>query len=200
MPNVLQYPVAIAGCHRAGLVVVNVNPLYTARELEHQLKDSGATAIVIFENAAAKLQQVLAHTPVKHIVVTGIGDLLGFPKGAITNFVIRKVRKMVPAYALPGVVRFNDALAAGGALTLDPVEVTGEDVAFLQHTGGTTGVSKSASRRTGTWSPTRRRSSRSCRSSARWTIRAVTHGAAALPYLRADDEHAGLTHVGATTC
>jgi len=144
MPNVLQYPVAIAGCHRAGCVVVNVNPLYTARELEHQLKDSGATAIVIFENAAATLQQVLAHTPVKHIVVTGIGDLLGFPKGLITNFVIRKVRKMVPAYELPGTVRFNDALVAGGRFTLDPVEVSGDDVAFLQYTGGTTGVSKGA--------------------------------------------------------
>src|SRR4029077_19109047 len=97
MPNVLQYPVAIAGCHRAGCVVVNVNPLYTARELEHQLKDSGAAAIVIFENAAATLQQVLAHTSVRHVVATGIGDLLGFPKGPITNFVIRKVKKMVPA-------------------------------------------------------------------------------------------------------
>jgi long-chain acyl-CoA synthetase len=144
MPNVLQYPVAIAGCHRAGCVVVNVNPLYTARELEHQLKDSGATAIVIFENAAATLQQVLAHAPVRHVVLTGIGDLLGFPKGPITNFVIRKVRKMVPAYSLPGSVRFNDVLAAGGALTLDPVDVAGGDVAFLQYTGGTTGVSKGA--------------------------------------------------------
>jgi long-chain acyl-CoA synthetase len=144
MPNVLQYPIAIAGCHRAGCVVVNVNPLYTARELEHQLKDSGATAIVIFENAAATLQQVLAHAPVRHVVLTGIGDLLGFPKGPITNFVIRKVRKMVPAYSLPGSVRFNDVLAAGGALTLDPVDVAGGDVAFLQYTGGTTGVSKGA--------------------------------------------------------
>jgi long-chain acyl-CoA synthetase len=144
MPNVLQNPIAIAGCHRTGCVVVNVNPLYTARELEHQLKDSGATAIVIFENAAATLQQVLAHAPVRHVVLTGIGDLLGFPKGPITNFVIRKVRKMVPAYSLPGSVRFNDVLAAGGALTLDPVDVAGGDVAFLQYTGGTTGVSKGA--------------------------------------------------------
>jgi long-chain acyl-CoA synthetase len=144
MPNVLQYPVAIMGAHRAGCVVVNVNPLYTARELEHQLRDSGATAIVIFENAAATLSEVLAKTPVKHVVVTGIGDLLGFPKGAITNFVIRKVRKMVPPYSLPGAVRFNDALARGGSLALDAVEVAGEDVAFLQYTGGTTGVSKGA--------------------------------------------------------
>jgi long-chain acyl-CoA synthetase len=144
MPNVLQYPIAIMGAHRAGGVVVNVNPLYTARELEHQLKDSGATVIVIFENAAATLAQVLARTPVRKVVVTGIGDQLGFPKGPITNFVIRRVRKMVPAYSLPGAVRFNDALARGGALKLAPVEVAGEDVAFLQYTGGTTGVSKGA--------------------------------------------------------
>ncbi len=144
MPNILQYPIAIIGAHRAGCTVVNVNPLYTARELEHQLKDSGATVIVIFENAGATLEQVLANTPVKHVVITGIGDLLGFPKGAITNFVIRRVKKMVPAYSLPGAVRFNAALARGAALTLDPVDVTGEDVAFLQYTGGTTGVSKGA--------------------------------------------------------
>ena len=144
MPNILQYPIAIIGAQRAGCTVVNVNPLYTARELEHQLTDSGATVIVIFENAAATLQQVIARTPVKRVVVTGIGDLLGFPKGAITNFVIRKVKKMVPAYSLPGSVRFNDALARGASLKLDPVDVGGEDIAFLQYTGGTTGVSKGA--------------------------------------------------------
>jgi len=144
MPNILQYPIAIIGAHRAGCTVVNVNPLYTARELEHQLKDSGATVIVIFENAGATLEHVLANTPVKHVVVTGIGDLLGFPKGPITNFVIRRVKKMVPAYSLPGAVRFNAALARGAALKLDPVDVTGEDVAFLQYTGGTTGISKGA--------------------------------------------------------
>ncbi len=144
MPNVLQYPVAIIGAQRAGCTVVNVNPLYTARELEHQLNDSGATVIVIFENAAATLEQVLARTAVRHVVVTGIGDALGFPKGPITNFVIRKVKKMVPAYSLPRAVRFNDVLAKGGSLTLDPVEVGGEDIAFLQYTGGTTGVSKGA--------------------------------------------------------
>ncbi len=144
MPNVLQYPIAIIGSHRAGCTVVNVNPLYTARELEHQLKDSGATVIVIFENAGATLEQVIAATPVKHVVLTGIGDLLGFPKGPITNFVIRRVKKMVPAYSLPGAVRFNDVLARGARLKLAPVDVQGEDIAFLQYTGGTTGVSKGA--------------------------------------------------------
>ena len=144
MPNLLQYPIAIMGAHRAGCVVVNVNPLYTARELEHQLKDSGATVIVIFENAAATLAQVIGRTPVRKVIVTGIGDLLGFPKSAITNFVIRRVRRMVPAYSLPGSVRFRDVLAKGAGLALDPVEVSGEDVAFLQYTGGTTGVSKGA--------------------------------------------------------
>ena len=144
MPNVLQYPVAIVGAHRAGCTVVNVNPLYTARELEHQLNDSGATVIVIFENAAATLQQVLARTALRHVVVTGIGDELGFPKGAITNFVIRRVKKMVPAWSLPHSVRWAEVLTQGGSQALDPVEVTGEDIAFLQYTGGTTGVSKGA--------------------------------------------------------
>src|SRR5687767_13618010 len=144
MPNLLQYPVAIVGAHRAGCIVVNVNPLYTARELEHQLADSGASVIVIFENAAATLAQVIARTPVRRVVVTGIGDLLGFPKGPITNFVIRRVKKMVPAWSLPGAVRFKEALARGASCTLEPVEVGGEDIAFLQYTGGTTGVSKGA--------------------------------------------------------
>ena len=144
MPNILQYPIAIIGALRAGMTVVNVNPLYTARELEHQLNDSGATVIVIFENAAATLAQVLARTPVRKVIVTGIGDLLSFPKGAITNFVIRRVKKMVPAWSIKGVLHFKDVMAAGAEHTLDPVDVGGEDIAFLQYTGGTTGVSKGA--------------------------------------------------------
>ena len=144
MPNILQYPIAIIGTLRAGCTVVNVNPLYTPRELEHQLHDSGATVIVIFENACAVLEQVIARTPVRRVIVTGIGDMLGFPKGPVTNFVIRRVKKMVPPWKLPGALRFNDIMKAGSSLKLDPVDVSGDDVAFLQYTGGTTGVSKGA--------------------------------------------------------
>jgi long-chain acyl-CoA synthetase len=144
MPNVVQYPIAVAGVLRAGHVVVNVNPLYTPRELEHQLKDSGAEVIVILENFAATLQQVIAKTQVKHVVLASIGDLLGFPKGAIVNFAVRRIKKMVPAYSLPGHLRFNDALDAGARSRLAPVQIGPQDVAFLQYTGGTTGVSKGA--------------------------------------------------------
>ncbi|HSQ70033.1 MAG TPA: long-chain-fatty-acid--CoA ligase [Steroidobacteraceae bacterium] len=144
MPNVIQYPVAVAGVLRAGCVVVNVNPLYTPRELEHQLKDSGAEAIVILENFAATLQQVIGRTPVKHIIVASMGDLLGFPKGVIVNFAVRRIKKMVPAYTLPGSLRFNDALDEGARHQLQKVELGPDDIAFLQYTGGTTGVSKGA--------------------------------------------------------
>ncbi len=143
MPNVLQYPAAVFGVLRAGYTVVNVNPLYTPRELEHQLKDSGAEAIVILENFATTLEQVLPKTPVKHIVVASLGDLLGF-KGLIVNFVVRNVKKLVPAFDLPGALRFNDVISEGSGQLLKKVEVGPEDIAFLQYTGGTTGVSKGA--------------------------------------------------------
>ena len=143
MPNVLQYPIAMMAVLRAGYVVVNVNPLYTPRELEHQLKDSGAEAIVILENFARTLETVISKTSVKHVVVASMGDLLGL-KGFIVNFVVRRVKKMVPAWSLPGHVPFNDALSQGKAKTFRPPELTQDDIAFLQYTGGTTGVSKGA--------------------------------------------------------
>ncbi|MCG9105197.1 long-chain-fatty-acid--CoA ligase [Laribacter hongkongensis] len=144
MPNLLQYPVAVFGILRAGYTVVNVNPLYTPRELEHQLKDAGADAIVIVENFASVLEQVIRRTPVTQVIVTGVGDLLGFPKRTIVNFVLRKVKKMVPPYRLPGHVRFLDALAAGRRASCEDAALTHDDIAFLQYTGGTTGVSKGA--------------------------------------------------------
>ena len=144
MPNVLQYPVAVAGIMRAGYTLVNVNPLYTARELEHQLKDSGAKAIVILENFAATLEKCLAATPVKHIVLCAMGDQLGLLKGALVNYVVRNVKKMVPAFNLPSAVRFNAAIAKASSGSLKRVVVKPDDVAVLQYTGGTTGVSKGA--------------------------------------------------------
>ncbi|WP_315384363.1 AMP-binding protein [Microvirgula aerodenitrificans] len=144
MPNLLQYPICVFGILRAGYTVVNVNPLYTPRELEHQLHDADVAAIVIVENFAHVLDQVLARTPLKHVIVTGIGDMLGFPKRTLVNFVIRNVKKMVPPYRLTGHIRFLDALSIGSRQAPDPVALGHDDIAFLQYTGGTTGVAKGA--------------------------------------------------------
>lgn len=144
LPNVLQYPIAIFGALRAGLTVVNTNPMYTSRELRHQLVDSGAAAIVVLDNFAATLVEVLPDTTIRHVVTTGVGDLLGFPKGNIVNFVLKYVKKVVPDFHIPGAVRFNDALARGVGKALPTVALTHDDVAFLQYTGGTTGVAKGA--------------------------------------------------------
>ena len=144
MPNMPQYPVAVAAVLRAGFVVVNVNPLYTPRELEHQLKDSGAKAIFIIENFASTLQQCIANTAIKHIVLCAMGDRLGLLKGALVNYVVRNVKKMVPAYHLPGAVRFNQALTVGMRGALVAPDIKPDDIALLQYTGGTTGLSKGA--------------------------------------------------------
>ena len=144
MPNVPQYPAAVAAILRAGLVVVNVNPLYTPRELEHQLKDSGAKAILIIENFASTLEQCIANTPVKHVVLAAMGDQLGWLKGSVVNYVVRNVKKMVPPFSLPQAVRFNDAIAKGARGTFKRPDIRADDVAVLQYTGGTTGVSKGA--------------------------------------------------------
>jgi long-chain acyl-CoA synthetase len=144
MPNVMQYPIAVAGILRAGFTLVNVNPLYTARELEHQLKDAGAKAIVILENFAATFEKCMAATPVKHVVLCAMGDQLGLLKGALVNYVVRNVKKMVPDFNLPTAVRFNAAIAKASNGTLKKITLKGDDVAVLQYTGGTTGVSKGA--------------------------------------------------------
>lgn len=144
MPNILQYPIALFGALRAGMIAVNVNPLYTPRELEHQLKDAGCKAIIIFANSASVLEKILPNTPVKTVIVTEIGDMLKFPKNYIVNFVIKNVKKMVPAYNIPNAINFKDCLAKGDADKFVKADVKLEDTAFLQYTGGTTGVAKGA--------------------------------------------------------
>jgi long-chain acyl-CoA synthetase len=144
MPNLLQYPIAMFGALRAGLTVVNTNPLYTADELQHQLGDSGASAIVVLENFGHVLEKVIAKTQVRHVIVTSVGEMLGFPKGAIVDFVVRKVRKQVPPFSLRDSKRFSEVLATGARVPLRSVDVGPGDLAFLQYTGGTTGVAKGA--------------------------------------------------------
>lgn len=143
MPNCLQYPVALFGVLRAGLTVVNTNPMYTARELKHQLEDSGASAILVLDNFGHVVQQVVREKPIK-VIATGLGDMLGFPKGAVVNFVLKYVKKMVPDYDIPGAIRFRDALTLGQMHRLPEIDILPEDIAFLQYTGGTTGVAKGA--------------------------------------------------------
>ena len=144
MPNLLQYPTALFGILRSGMVVVNVNPLYTPRELEHQLNDSGAKAIVVLENFANTLEKVLNNTPIKTVITTQIGELFPFPKSAIVNFVVKRIKKMVPAWNIPGTTKFKATLTSGKSQQLNEVEITHDDAAFLQYTGGTTGVAKGA--------------------------------------------------------
>ncbi|HRJ30197.1 MAG TPA: AMP-binding protein [Cyclobacteriaceae bacterium] len=144
MPNVLQFPVAFLGALRAGLIVVNTNPLYTPREMEHQFKDSEAKAIVIVANFAHSLEKIIGHTDIKHVIVTQLGDMLGGLKGTLVNFVVKHIKKMVPAYSLPNAVSFNDALRKGASLSLSKPTLTPDDTAVLQYTGGTTGISKGA--------------------------------------------------------
>ena len=144
LPNLLQYPVALCGIFRAGLVAVNVNPLYTARELEHQLRDSGARAILILDNFADTLETAIGNTAIEHVIMTGVGDLLAWPRGVLTNFVLRYVRKAVPKVSIPGCIRFREALSRGEGKTVNDVELGFADIAFLQYTGGTTGLSKGA--------------------------------------------------------
>ena len=144
LPNLLQYPIALFGILQAGLVAVNTNPLYTPRELEHQLKDSGATTIIVLENFANTLELVLPRTQIKHVIVASVGEMFGFFKGTLMNFVLRKIKKMVPEYRISGAIPFQTTLKEGAAHTFSPVTLTREDTALLQYTGGTTGVAKGA--------------------------------------------------------
>ena len=152
MPNLLQYPIALFGALRAGLIVVNTNPLYTPREMQHQFKDSGSTAIIIVANFAHNLEQIIAETPIKTVIVTELGDMLGGFKKTLVNFVVKKIKKMVPPYNLPAAIPFNQTLSEGKKHDFSKPEINLADIAFLQYTGGTTGVSKGATLTHGNYS------------------------------------------------
>jgi long-chain acyl-CoA synthetase len=192
MPNVLQYPIAVFGALRAGLVVVNTNPLYTARELKHQLKDSGAKAILIMENFASVLEAVVDDTDVEHVILTSMGDMMSPLKGMIMNFVLRKIKKMVPSYSLPGAVQFKSVLSQGAGKTLNEPELTHDDLAFLQYTGGTTGVSKGAMLTHGNMVANMQQSSAWLGNWHRPGQGNHHHGPAALSHLRPDGELPGV--------
>jgi long-chain acyl-CoA synthetase len=200
MPNVLQYPIAVFGALRAGLVVVNTNPLYTARELKHQLKDSGARAIVIMENFANVLEAVIDDTEVEHVMLTSIGDMVGFPKGMIMNFVLRHIKKMVPKYNLPEAMASSRSWPRAPAKSSSRSELGHDDLAFLQYTGGTTGVSKGAMLTHGNMVANMQQASAwlGDRSSAR--PRNHRDRPAALPHLRPDRELPGLHEVRRAQC
>ena len=199
LPNTLQYPIALFGALRAGIVVVNTNPLYTAPELEHQLIDSGAIAILVLENFAHVLQSVLPRTQIKHVLVTAVGDWLAFPKSHIVNFVVRRVRKQVPPWRIPGAVDFKSAVAAGRRCrSSQPVEVGPDDLAFLQYTGGTTGVAKGAMLSHGNISANVLQAEAFLGQGLFKDPGHPAHGNPAVPHLRAQRELHGLRRLGWT--
>ena len=195
MPNCLQYPIATFGVLRAGLTVVNTNPMYTARELRHQLMDSGASAILVLDNFGSIVEDVLADTQIKQVITTGLGDMLGFPKGPIVNFVLKHVKKMVPDYDIPGAIRFNDALTLGQRHTLPDITIDSEDIAFLQYTGGTTGVAKGAMLTHRNLVANMQQASAWIGTNAQDGRGSHRHRAAAVPHLCADGERPGLHEV-----
>ncbi len=198
MPNCLQYPIATFGILRAGLTVVNVNPLYTGRELKHQLVDAGACVLVAIDNFGNTVEQVISETPVRQVITTGLGDMLGFLEGPLVNFVVKYIEKLVPEYRVNGAVRFRDTLALGAKHTLPQLDIEGDDIAFLQYTGGTTGGVQG--RDAHPPQPGGEHAAGACLDrgdrQARGRQRGRHHRAAAVPHLRFDRERPGLHEAG----